>query len=190
MPLQTMTVQERKQHLRTLQRAKREALDIEAVSKCIGEQLSAWQGFQRAKHILSYQAFSSEIHLANVQPLARQNWYTTRTWFKPVRLSIHSVACEMERHKYGFMQPVAEAEEVPPERIDLVLVPGLAFDRQGNRLGYGKGFYDRLLASVRPDCFKLAVTAEALLCDEVPSEASDIPMDGYVSENGVQIVQK
>jgi 5-formyltetrahydrofolate cyclo-ligase len=81
----------------------------------------------------------------------------------------------------GFQEP-ARGESVPAVEIDLFLAPGLAFDRQGHRLGRGKGFYDRLLAGRRPDSTTVGITFEAVLVDQLVSEPHDVVMDFVVTE--------
>ncbi len=70
-------------------------------------------------------------------------------------------------------------------RIDLLVVPGLAFDGTGGRLGYGKGYYDRLLASARPDAAKIAIAFECQVIDRVPMTARDVFMDCVITEKSV-----
>ena len=69
-----------------------------------------------------------------------------------------------------------------PESFDLVIVPGVAFDRQGGRLGYGKGYYDRFLD--QSHAFRLALAFDFQLLETVPTEIHDVPMDGILTENG------
>ena len=69
-----------------------------------------------------------------------------------------------------------------PEDIDLVLIPGLAFDRHGNRLGQGKGYYDRFLMSLRPAAFKLGLAFECQIVDDLPRTPHDAPVDAVLTE--------
>ncbi len=66
----------------------------------------------------------------------------------------------MRENKWGIREPDGEQTAAPSE-LDIVLVPLLAFDAQGHRVGYGKGYYDRLLAECRPDCLKIGLSAFA-----------------------------
>ena len=65
------------------------------------------------------------------------------------------------------------------DEIDVAVIPGLAFDRKGGRLGRGKGYYDRLLSKL-PDCRKLGMCFDFQMVDAVPAEAHDIKMDDII----------
>lgn len=75
--------------------------------------------------------------------------------------------------------------EVPPCELDLIIVPGVAFDRSGGRLGHGAGYYDRLLAQVRKETVLYGVCFESQLFDRIEMEAHDIPMDFVITEKNV-----
>lgn len=81
-------------------------------------------------------------------------------------------------------QPVS-GESVPFESVDAILVPGLAFDRRGNRLGFGAGWYDRMLARCRPDAAFVGVAFDEQLFDAVPAEPHDIPMSWLATPGAV-----
>ncbi|MEO9971955.1 MAG: 5-formyltetrahydrofolate cyclo-ligase [Hyphomonadaceae bacterium] len=85
--------------------------------------------------------------------------------------------------KFGLLEP---AESAPVAKPSLVLVPLLAFDAMGNRLGYGKGHYDRALASLREAgrAFACAVAYKAQMLDLIPSEPHDEPLDWAATERG------
>ncbi len=71
---------------------------------------------------------------------------------------------------------------VPPEAVDWVLVPGLAFDRRGYRLGRGAGHYDRLIPTLRPDVPTWALILDCQWIDDLPVEPHDVPVTGVVSQ--------
>ena len=73
----------------------------------------------------------------------------------------------------GILEP-AEAEIVSPKEVDAWLVPGLAFTRNGKRLGYGGGWYDRLLADAPKDAWKIGIAHAFQVVDDLPSESHDI----------------
>jgi 5-formyltetrahydrofolate cyclo-ligase len=89
----------------------------------------------------------------------------------------------------GILEPKHEAvRPVPVENLEAWLVPGVAFDRKGNRLGRGMGYYDGLLC--RAQGLKIALTYDCQLVNEVPTEPHDVPMDFIVTENQVVHCQR
>src|SRR5690606_20778678 len=89
-------------------------------------------------------------------------------------LTFHLLAgADLRTSRSGFREPLAAAPQVSLHEVDMVLVPGLAFDARGTRLGYGKGFYDRFLAEllqVGPRVPTVGVTIDALVFDALPSD--------------------
>ena len=81
--------------------------------------------------------------------------------------------------KYGILEPGPEAELIPLNALDLVLVPGVGFDLMGHRLGRGKGYYDRLLSQVHG--IKCGVAYEEQLVSQIPVEPHDVPMNCIVT---------
>ncbi|MBT8241527.1 MAG: 5-formyltetrahydrofolate cyclo-ligase, partial [Acidimicrobiia bacterium] len=91
-----------------------------------------------------------------------------------------------EYHRYGYRQPVGDSPVIPDSYVSAVLVPALAFDRTGNRIGFGAGYYDRLLARLRN---ALSIGVADLVVDEaLPAESFDIPMTHLVTSEGVLTV--
>lgn len=78
-------------------------------------------------------------------------------------------------NKWGIPEP-QNGLEVPPKKIDLVFVPLLAFDYKGNRLGYGKGFYDRFLSQCRRETLKIGLSFFEAETEEIPTEPTDVPL--------------
>ncbi len=94
---------------------------------------------------------------------------------------------ELVEGAYKILEPKAELRELPnkkvtPEQLDLVMVPGTAFDPKGGRMGQGKGYYDRLLARVRPDAPLVAIAFDCQIFDEIPVSAHDVFMDKVLTE--------
>lgn len=99
-------------------------------------------------------------------------------------LSVHDGRAPRETHRYGYSQPVAEAALVPDAEISAVLVPGLAFDRVGGRLGFGAGYYDRFLSRLSPDVLRIGIS-DGFIVDRVPTGPHDVSMTHLASEAGV-----
>ena len=90
-----------------------------------------------------------------------------------------------ETHRFGMEQPVDEGPIIPFHEIDVFLVPGLAFDRSGGRLGRGGGFYDHILAHRRHDAVPIGVTVRERVVDLVPTDDTDQRVDWIADEDGV-----
>lgn len=139
-----------------------------------------------AQTVLAYHAMSGEPDLS---ALGGEGFrlLTTRARVRPERrLTVHEWAAATERSPFGVLQPPRDAPEVLTTEIDAVLLPGLAFDRAGFRLGYGGGFYDRFLAELAGmgwDGPTIGVTPAALLLGALPHEAHDLPLRWLVSES-------
>ncbi|MEO8269486.1 MAG: 5-formyltetrahydrofolate cyclo-ligase [Aureliella sp.] len=95
---------------------------------------------------------------------------------------------ELDVGMYKILEPREVLREVPSKRLqpsdlDLVMVPGVAFDRQGGRTGHGKGYYDKLLEHARADAPLIALAFESQIFPEIPCESHDIYMDKVVTES-------
>jgi len=86
--------------------------------------------------------------------------------------------------RFGILEPVKELE-TDPKKIDVVIVPGVAFDKRGYRLGYGGGYYDNFLPKLRPDAKKIALCYEFQLMDSVPVESHDVPVNMLLTEENI-----
>lgn len=139
----------------------------------------------QAAWVVTFAAMPGEPDLAGldiaagVGPIA-----LTRTPDEGRRLSIHPIDGELETHRWGYRQPVASAPTIADDDVAVVLVPGLAFDRRGGRLGHGAGYYDRFLARLSPTVIRVGVS-DGFILDEVPSDEHDVPMTHLATEAGV-----
>jgi len=97
---------------------------------------------------------------------------------------------ELEVGMYRILEPRNELRSVDAKRVDvadldLIIVPGVAFDRKGGRTGHGKGYYDKLLEHARPQTPLVALAFECQLFPEIPMQSHDIYMDLVVTESAV-----
>lgn len=88
---------------------------------------------------------------------------------------IKKLATDIVTGKFGVREPAAHCGEIPPDKFDLMLVPGMAFDLRGNRLGRGRGFYDRLLQSISG--VKCGIGYDLQLQESIPTEPHDARVD-------------
>ena len=101
---------------------------------------------------------------------------------------------ELVIRTFGILEPAdpwrdREDRRVDPIELDLIVVPGVAFDCRGGRVGHGKGYYDRLLQQARPDTMLVALAFECQLVEQIPMHPHDIYMDMIVTETAIHGVQ-
>ena len=90
-----------------------------------------------------------------------------------------------ETHRFGMEQPIDSGSVIPIHEIDVFLVPGLAFDLGGSRLGRGGGHYDRILSSARADAETIGMAPRGCMVEVVPVEDHDVKVGWLATEDGV-----
>jgi 5-formyltetrahydrofolate cyclo-ligase len=96
---------------------------------------------------------------------------------------------ETVRSDFGMEEPAGSAE-IPPEEVDVLVIPGLAFDRSGFRLGYGGGFYDRYVRRTRPEALRVGICFSDQVVDAVPHGDGDERVDRIVTQDGTIAVER
>ena len=132
---------------------------------CPASRISRRFGKQRPARFCYPRVAHGELEFVEVEKLAD---LTTSPWHPQIREHSH-----------------AAARLVPPAEIDAILVPGLAFTKQGHRLGRGGGFYDRYLAQLPATTLKIGVCFAVQLVEALPSEPHDQRMNAVVTEEGL-----
>lgn len=133
-----------------------------------------------ARIVLAYRVLPGEPDVAALH--GEFTLLAPRARFRPApRLTLHPWDSATEVSPIGVLQPPANAPEVALDTVDAILVPGLAYDHRGTRLGYGGGFYDRLLPGFRG--LTVGVVWHALLVPELPREGHDCAV-GWVATEG------
>ena len=153
-------------------------------SQAICAKIEDWSIFQKARVRLSYMPVKSEVDLRSLLEK-----YPGKSWVLPRILpeETHSMCFHpydpqrLTIHPFGMAEPASDLPVVSPEQIELALVPGLAFDRNGWRLGYGGGYYDRFLREFGG--ISLGVVYDVLLLENLPRDKHDMPMQWLASEN-------
>lgn len=146
--------------------------------------------FKRASVIAGFYPIKSEVNLI---PLLAQSLAEGKALLLPRcqadgTLTFHQVKRlpDLVPGTYGIPEPSPHSPVAAPALIDLILVPGLAFDRGGFRIGYGKGYYDRFLPLLRGDCVTCGVAYSLQLADDLPTDPFDLPVQLLVTERGAK----
>ena len=172
--------------------ALRDALPAEAhalASAGIAARIAALCEFASAKTVLLTLPFRNEwdtLPLLRAALAAGKSVAVPRVEAKARMLELHAIA-DPERDvvtgHQGIPEPLAQCPPVSRDAIDFVLVPGVAFDPDGRRLGYGGGYYDRLLPLLPRHAARVAGAFELQLVDRVPSAPHDVAVDTIVTES-------
>lgn len=165
--------------------------EVCTASKKITKIISCWPLYKDANVIMSYLSMPEEpqtdeliINAIQLEKIICVPRLLPRYgYMEAVRL--FSLNDAVRCGKLGLRQPdTSKSETISPESIDLVLVPGMAFDLQGNRLGMGAGYYDRFLPSAQNAIFA-GIAWDFQIVSSVPNEDHDIALDFLVTESGV-----
>ncbi len=178
-----------KHSLREVLRERRKALPIllrKQKTLLIWDRLKALPEFQTAKHILVYLSKEDEVGThQGVQGLLHEG----KKLYAPKLEDGHLFVYPLERWDdlkegaFGILEPQSPFPTLPGE-LDLILVPGLGFCKNGHRIGYGKGHYDRFLKNC--DAIKIGLAFhEQILDNEIPFEDHDIAVDFIVTDQTV-----
>lgn len=164
-----------------------------AHARAITAQLLSDPAFSTANTILAYAAFGTELSLDPFITAAldagKRIAIPSIDWARKsmVAHQITNLDADLVEGRYGIRVPREGCPVVEPEQIDVILVPGLAFDRAGNRLGRGAGFYDRYISALKESGHNptlIGVCYHAQIVDSVPTEAHDHRVDRVITELG------
>jgi 5-formyltetrahydrofolate cyclo-ligase len=161
-------------------------------SKTIENKLFDTNEFKKANFIFSFISFKDEINTHEIIKNSinmgkRIGVPITVTKTKKMLVSeIKDFDRELEIGYYNILTPKKEFTRiVSPEIVDLVLVPGVAFDRRGYRVGYGGGYYDRFFSSLNKDVIKIGLCYEMQVLPLIPFDSYDIPVDYIITEKSL-----
>ena len=134
--------------------------------------------YRHAASVMTYMSFDTELDTHGFfDSLLRDGKMATlpRIDRTTKQLSVHRVSgpVDLVSGVWGIQEPRADLPVVPISDIDMVLMPGVAFDRQGNRLGYGAGFYDRLLSTAGRRPVRVVAAFDEQVVDAVPHDETD-----------------
>ncbi|WP_028778435.1 5-formyltetrahydrofolate cyclo-ligase [Shimazuella kribbensis] len=148
-------------------------------SRNICEQIKQLPIYKNASSILAYFSVRNEVSL---YPLIEDAWKQGKRVSLPsmkqdeIIPRLFTSPSDLEQSEFHILEPRSGCEKVDLHELDLVLVPGVAFDQQGYRLGFGKGHYDRFFSNI-PDVYKCGIAYHEQIVETIFPEVHDIPMD-------------
>jgi len=184
-----------KESLRETGRRARKGLPAAAsLSARICERIMNWDIFVSSRRIMSYCAIDGEVNLLalNSSPGARELYLPAVAGDEggcviEARRFLKDAVCV--KGKFGISEAPASAPVIKPEELELILVPGVMFSPAGGRIGFGRGYYDRFLASCSA-AVKAGVCFEVQLEDDFETERDDVSMDFVITEKKIYEVVK
>jgi 5-formyltetrahydrofolate cyclo-ligase len=154
-------------------------------SEKITEHVENLHVFRSSRRIALYHALPDEVQTVSLL----ERWHKSKQLLLPVVIgnelvmSPYASESELLPGSFGIMEPQGELPPDEPPSLDLIIVPGVAFDRDKSRLGRGKGFYDRLLADL--DVPTIGLCFDFQLFTQIPTDAHDCRMSYVITESGV-----
>ncbi|MBI2549748.1 5-formyltetrahydrofolate cyclo-ligase [Candidatus Woesearchaeota archaeon] len=181
-----------KQQIRETIREKRDAMtreEVESKSAAIAAKLQQLEEYAGAKTVLFYAAKGNE---AQTKKLINDALKSGKKVLLPITntaagelevAEIRDYSSDLKPGAFGIMEPKRRSA-VDEEEIDVVIVPGVAFDKDGHRLGYGLGYYDKLLHRLAKAA-EIGLAYDFQVVEKLPRESHDRPMDAIVTESRV-----
>lgn len=176
-----------KNALRKQMREKRQALSPALHAKKsmnIRQRLEEEAAFEQAQSVLVYLSTPEEV---DTHGIVKDLLTKGITVYAPRVTKDELILCKidsweaLEPSTMGILEARSDVPEAHPQNVDLILVPGIAFDEHGHRIGYGKGYYDKLLKTIRG--YKVGLAFSEQVINEIPSEAHDVPLDLIITDS-------
>ena len=188
--------QKEKAKLRSIFLAKREALNeflVKYLSFKISQEAVEFillQGFAKLAFYMAKEKEASLSKAIGKSFVEGKNVYLPKTWTQERRLTFHRVYSfsDLVPGPFGLLEPNPKNEEADLGSLNVIFIPGLAFDVKGFRLGYGGGFYDRVLKET--SAIKVGVCYSFQLVGSLPVEPHDVPVNLILTEDGIIQCQK
>ena len=161
------------------------AHQIESASQCLTELFVATEQYRQAKTVYGYLPYNQEVRTTGLLQRALQEGKRVavpKIYGDEMRFIYLDDLSLVEKSSFGIPEPIAD-EPVADDPTALVLMPGLAFTKRGDRMGYGGGYYDKFLAN-EPHHPTVALCYDFQIVDRIPTDDHDIPVDIVLSAKG------
>lgn len=161
---------------------------VNSLSMLICEHIIEMPSFLKCKYILIYHPIKNEVDCSILfEKLLKMDKIICLPRMSGNSLEVvpvKDVTVDTAAGKFGVKEPIAGLPSIDPSFVELALIPGVAFDRSGNRMGYGKGYYDQLLPTLSPVCKKIGLAFNMQVIDNLPVESHDQKIEGLITESG------
>jgi 5-formyltetrahydrofolate cyclo-ligase len=163
--------------------------DVKKNSNAIMDKITSLDIYKHSKVVFIYMDFKNEVMTSN---LIKRMLCEKKRIVIPYTDSINTVLIpseitkesDLKQNSFGYFEPKSILP-VNIEEIDLVIVPGVVFDKNLNRIGFGKGYYDKILNRLKPSAKKVALAHDFQVLEDIPAEEHDVKMDMIITEKNI-----
>jgi len=163
--------------------------DVKKNSNAIMDKITSLDIYKQSKVVFIYMDFKNEVITSN---LIKRMLSEKKRVVIPYTDSINTVLIpseitkesDLKQNSFGYFEPKSILP-VNIEEIDLVIVPGVVFDKNLNRIGFGKGYYDKILNRLKPSAKKVALAHDFQVLEDIPAEEHDVKMDMIITEKNI-----
>jgi len=174
------------------QRRNMEMQEVDTFSNKITETIMKLPQFINGKNIMLYLSFNKEV---NTYPLAAWCLDNGKTVIAPyciqstkqiIPFKLSNLTSDLTKSTFGIMEPkITLLEKFNIEDIDLIVVPGVVFDKNCNRIGFGAGYYDRFLVKKSKKTSIIGIAYDYQITDNIPTDKYDVPLDFIITEKKI-----
>ncbi|RKD31323.1 5-formyltetrahydrofolate cyclo-ligase [Thermohalobacter berrensis] len=165
---------------------------VQTLSDKIIATLTKFPIFTDGKNIMTYLSFNNEINTFNLIKHCMENNkrvivpYCEERNIRIIPSEIKDMSKELVKNKFGFYEPKHDyLRPFNHNNIDMIIVPGLAFDKRCYRIGFGKGYYDRFLSRIKPEIPTIGLAYSFQIVDRILEEDFDVPLDYVITEKKI-----
>lgn len=163
----------------------RKTLDICSISNDICNYIIAFEPYKKAKTIAGFYPFGSEVDTRQLFQDFSKQWFLPKTIDKSNMVFYRfKPDSRMKKNGFGIYEP-ENSGELELHRLEIIFIPALMVDKNGHRIGYGKGYYDRFLSKLPAACLKIVPIPEELTVDGLPFDEMDIPVDIAITQTNI-----
>lgn len=171
-----------KEEIRKFAKEYRKTLNCEELSKKIHGNLFSTKEWKEAKNIFCYFSIKNEVDTQNLLSIKEKNWYIPKISGEKLLICPYNF-CQLKENRFGIPEP--NSTPVNNDEIDLVILPALAADKNGYRIGYGGGYYDRFLGSLKKKIDKIILLYSDLVFDHIQYDEFDQKCDLIITDKKI-----
>lgn len=166
-----------------LDKVSKKAMDNEIIEKLIMSET-----YKKARGIFIYIGFGSEI---NTKIIIEDALNSGKEVYVPKIIKKYMILIKIDSlenlvtSSYGILEPIGDKNDFDVNKLDLIVMPGVAFDEICNRLGYGGGYYDKFLDKNNIECKKVALAYELQVLNKLEAEEHDVKVDSIITEKRI-----